>query len=733
MTAFASTSVILCDKNGVADVDDACLAMFEYSREEIIDKNVLQLIAEEDRPRVEKYLRQDSDEALATQGLKKSGAKFPVEIIVKKTLHQGQELEILVIQNRTNEADVATRFVDLSIDLLCVADFDGYFKRLSPAFKEALGYDDEELLAKPFLEFVHPEDRGATQKQIESLSAGSDVIAFENRFQTTSGSFKWLAWNATAFMDVGLIYAIGRDISLQKENLLELQKREEQLRSILETTVDGIITINAAGIVQSFNPAASKIFGYKQEEVIGQNVRMLMPEPYHSEHDDYLRAYMTTRKRKIIGIGREVKGVKKNGETFPLELAVSNVELPNRTLFTGIVRDITEKKEAEESLRSAQERLQKELDVAAHIQDTLTPKTLPVLDGFEFAAKNIPARYLSGDFYDFISIDENTYEIVLGDIAGKGIPAALLTLSLHTLIRYQSSPFPFVISAPEILDQINIQRYEDFSNIGVFVTLFLAQINKETGAFSYASAGHGEAFLYRARNEIQHLAATGLPIGILADERYEGKTFILRPDDVVVIFTDGITETTGANQEQFGVERLNATVIKSASLSADDILYNIIADVLEFDQGHAQEDDISIVVMKVLPRMISFHAPSEMKNLETIIAKIKENALAYSEDFAYEFELAASEIITNVIKYSDKQEQADTFFEINLRPDGLQVDIFSQGEPFDLSQFPEPNFDEIKESGYGISIARQVLDELTCQPNALGGSHWRLVKLYNGE
>lgn len=126
-----------------------------------------------------------------------------------------------------------------------------------------------------------------------------------------------------------------------------LRESELRARAVLETTVDGVITINTRGNIQSFNTAAERIFGYTAAEVIGSNVKVLMPEPYRTEHDDYLRSYQETGHRRIIGIGREVTGRRKDGSTFPLDLAVSEVDLGGRILYTGILRDITERRRLE--------------------------------------------------------------------------------------------------------------------------------------------------------------------------------------------------------------------------------------------------------------------------------------------------------------------------------------------------------------------------------------------------
>ncbi len=115
-----------------------------------------------------------------------------------------------------------------------------------------------------------------------------------------------------------------------------------RLKAIIETAIDGIITIDARGRIETFNKAATVIFGYVALEVVGKNVSILMPEPYHSDHDEYLARYHRTKEARIIGIGREVVGKRKDGSTFPLRLAVGEVLLNDRVIFTGIIHDLTD-------------------------------------------------------------------------------------------------------------------------------------------------------------------------------------------------------------------------------------------------------------------------------------------------------------------------------------------------------------------------------------------------------
>lgn len=247
-----------------------------------------------------------------------------------------------------------------------------------------------------------------------AVSAGDhiwEITTFPSlqSFIEYAGLFSWTAFLSILVVISLISYFIFRITSnnlkaaaLVEQQTKSLREYAEKLhetqnlhKAILENTVDGLITINEKGIVQSYNKACKKIFGYESDEVIGQNISMLMPRPYRQEHDSYLKNYLHSGKAKIIGIGREVEGKRKDGKVFPIDLSVSKVEIEGKILFSGIVRDITPRKKAEKKIQEYTEKLEisnRDLDDFAHIASHDLKEPLRGLYNY--------AEFLREDYYD---------------------------------------------------------------------------------------------------------------------------------------------------------------------------------------------------------------------------------------------------------------------------------------------------------------------------------------------
>jgi len=228
-----------------------------------------------------------------------------------------------------------------------------------------------------------------------------------------------------------------------KQTKGELEKSQNQLQAIIQNVMDGIITINKSGEIQGFNPAVEQIFGYLQQDVLGKNVKMLMPEPHRGEHDTYLNRYLSTGQRRILGIGgREVMAVRKNGEQFPMELSVSEMVLGGQSYFIGIVRDITKRKLAE----------QKIAHLAHHDYLTDLPNRAMFLNSLEhsilLATRNnykVAALFLDLDGFKQIN---DTFGHDAGDLLLQGVAKRLagIVRASDTVARVGGDEFTFVLN-----------------------------------------------------------------------------------------------------------------------------------------------------------------------------------------------------------------------------------------------------------------------------------------------
>ena len=248
---------------------------------------------------------------------------------------------------------------DLKASLVLVLDSEGRIVLMNDACQVLTGRDQSEVRGRPVWDCLVPPDEARAMKDgIVELLRGQTGGAQDCSLIDRSGDRQRVSWSHTLLRDPAgepqLLICTGADLSLESAARADADERQARLRAILESAVDAIITINDEGMIESLNPAAAQLFGYSAAEMIGHNVSLLMPEPDCSAHDGYIRRYMATGERRIIGIGREVVARRKDGSTFPAGLSVSEVIFDGRRLFTGIIHDNSARRAAEEQLHHAQ-------------------------------------------------------------------------------------------------------------------------------------------------------------------------------------------------------------------------------------------------------------------------------------------------------------------------------------------------------------------------------------------
>lgn len=258
-------------------------------------------------------------------------------------------------QFATKEVAWLAALVDSTDDAIIGKDIDGTIVAWNAAAGQLYGYTPTEAVGHSIAMLVPPEVRDEYEDIMERAGRGERISGLETVRQRKDGSRVQVSLTISPIRDaqgglVGSAVTV-RDLSEHKRKETEILKGRARLRAILDTAVDAIITIDGRGLIQTVNPATERMFGYTQSELIGQNVKIFMPPTYHDEHDGYLARYRQTGEKRIIGVGREVQGRRKDGTVFPIDLAVSEVE-PGM-LFTGVIRDISERKIMEANLRQA--------------------------------------------------------------------------------------------------------------------------------------------------------------------------------------------------------------------------------------------------------------------------------------------------------------------------------------------------------------------------------------------
>ena len=304
------------------------------------------------------------------------------------------------------------RFFTLSLDMLCIAGSDGYFKRLSPVWTRTLGFTEAELQAIPYIELVHPEDRAATEAEARTLTSGTATASFENRYRCKDGSYRWLMWSTAPAPDGKLLYATARDITARKAAERALRDAEERLRLLVESVHEyAILTLDPKGHITSWNSGAQRIKGYAAEEIVGQHFsRFYTPEDLQAEKPRRELAIATQTGR----YEEEGWRLRKDGSKFWANVVISAMRDESGDLrgFSKVTRDVTERKRTEDEIRNLNAALQqhasrlevanRELEAFSYSVSHDLRAPLRSIDGFSLALMEDYADKLEPEAKDYL-------------------------------------------------------------------------------------------------------------------------------------------------------------------------------------------------------------------------------------------------------------------------------------------------------------------------------------------
>ena len=241
------------------------------------------------------------------------------------------------------------------------------------------------------------------------------------------------------------------------------------------------------------------------------------------------------------------------------------------------------------------QKMEEELELAREIQQNLLPQTLPRYSNFDLAAINMSSKQVGGDYYDVITLDDDRFCVAIADVSGKGAPASLLMANIQAFLQVICRQDLNIVESTALINDLISANTSD----GRFITFFWAVINNEEKKMTYVNAGHNHPLLIRD-GEIRKLNKGGMILGVMETTiPYESETIKLQKDDVIVLFTDGISEAMNKESEEFSDKRLEENSVKLSSFSANEILDGIKNEVTDFTKGAAQSDDITMVIVKV--------------------------------------------------------------------------------------------------------------------------------------
>jgi sigma-B regulation protein RsbU (phosphoserine phosphatase) len=408
------------------------------------------------------------------------------------------------------------------------------------------------------------------------------------------------------------------DITRKISRSLDLQ----EVLNLVMDTLDSLIPYDAAGIfllkhadTGAGDQEEQRVFhaealrGYDIDDLTELHLKLgegiighvaLTTEPVISldvRNDPlYINAREETRSEMVAPIisNDEVIGV------FDLESdelnAYSDDDLQVLMMLSSQVAIIIEKVMLHEQLIE-KKRLEGQLEVARQVQLELLPPSDPKLEGFDISAYNFPTEEVSGDYYDWVPIYDDQIGIVVADVSGKGVPAALLMAFLRASLRAATH----IGYAPHIsLVKANYLLWESIER-NQYVTAFYGVLDASHRTLAYANAGHNPPLLLDASGNVKYIDRGGVPLGMFRDTRYYEYYLTIEPNDVLVLYTDGVTEALSPKGEEFGRQRLAESVKKSRSLSAKDLIAAVQKDVTNWTDGRGVSDDVTFFVVKALP------------------------------------------------------------------------------------------------------------------------------------
>jgi len=503
-------------------------------------------------------------------------------------------------------------------NLVVISDREGRIEWVNEAFTRITGYTLQEVQgARPGSFLQGPETDGATVAYMrECLSEGKgfnvEVINYSR-----SGRKYWVQIEVQPVCDdsgeITGFTAIESEITERKRIEEELRLRDRAMGAAAEGIVISDPNQPDNPLIY-VNDGFERLTGYSRSEVLGRNCRFLQGPGTDTTALELIRECIRERRECHV----ELLNYRKDGTPFWNRLSIAPLRDAKGRLthFVGVQSDITARKLAEERLAAANteilasnNRMKRDLEAAAKVQQALLPTSLPRIEGLEFAWLFKPTAELAGDQLNIMPLDETHIALYLLDVSGHGVPSSLMAVAASLLLsRRRDISTPAAgelmerttsrLTSPAEAALVLNQQFIQERTAPQYLTLVYGMLNVNSGEFRYVSAGHpGPILVPKDAPPLALEAPTGLPIGLLAAS-YEERSVMLRPGDRVYLYSDGVTEAMNASEEQFGVQRLLSRLCQVRELSLKESLNAVSKSLEEWRCHDCLRDDVSLVALE---------------------------------------------------------------------------------------------------------------------------------------
>jgi PAS domain S-box-containing protein len=597
--------------------------------------------------------------------------------------------------------ETGNRFIDLSVDMFCIAGFDGFFKNLNPSWEKTLGFTAEELRAKPYLEFIHPDDRQTTASEASRLQNPEVTFAFENRYSCKDGSYKWLSWNAVSTPEQKVIYAVARDITERKRVDEALRESEERFRLLINGVKDyGIFMLDPTGHVASWNQGAERIKGYKADEIVGRHFSCFYPP------EDLQKGKPERELQTAISEGRyEDEGwrIRKDGSRFWANVVLTALTDGTGKLrgFSEITRDITERKRAEEVLQETEERHRKLFDNNPQPTWVYDRETLRFLAVNRAAVKKYG---YSGDEFLAMTIKDirppEAVPLLLESVGAVRDGNEKIGIWKHRQkdgtdidVEITSYALNFAGHAAEVVVAVDVtQRRRDEAEKRKF-TERLAASNQELGL---------------RNREVER--ATRLKSKFLASMSHELRT----PLNAIVGFSDLLAEGAPGQLNEKQKRFVNHIKQGSAHLLQ---LINDILDLSKIEAGQLELRFEDFPLKDALPEVLSTIRPLAMAKNIQVQHKLETELPVHAD--RVRFKQVLYNLLSNAVKFTPKGGRIDIDCVqrgnevcVSVTDTGIGIRAEDQGVVFEEFRQLEGNKDAANEgTGLGLAITKRLVEQ----------------------